>query len=518
MAGYIYNPGESIRRDFQQTQAGLGEIFTQIIQQQQKDYALAESTFANIEALKKDVNIYGQKSITDKANNLLSYTSNSILKDGKLDYSKIGEVRRAVSDIKDLKIGYDLAAKEYEKALQLGVGSKEDLLSFQKYYSDLGALMNNENLIKNPRDLQVAFSKTYTNNLNGSKKFVDVFKTVSPFAVIEKQITNSKGGISDVKGEIPKDWNIDDTGKLSMPQFVTVANPDGTTKQIPYVSQVTAQINATDKTLIPLLREQNGSAVANMSDEQIVDFYLKNKINPGISSKETKSKSDIDAAAANATIAAANAKVVDKINALNIAGKELANKGQKLENQTKQMTIDALKSESQQAGSENEIFFSNPKSLVMPIGKASSDVIGKSQKISYDSKSGQIFVSALKSKNNGFNVGENTTDITGVQAVPIPRNKLAAFKKSVLTSALTGIEKDQKPIVKRNIENIFKKAQFGSVSDTYLNKLTLPNKLAKNEKYVTLSDLRELYSQGKYSSIDEAIQDATNRGLKVTRQ
>jgi hypothetical protein len=41
----------------------------------------------------------------------------------------------------------------------------------------------------------------------------------------------------------------------------------------------------------------------------------------------------------------------------------------------------------------------------MPIGKNSGDVIGKSQKISYDPKTGQIFVSALKSKDNGFNVG-----------------------------------------------------------------------------------------------------------------
>lgn len=313
MAGYIYNPGESIRRDFQQTQAGLGEIFTQIIQQQQRDYTLAENTFANIEALKKDVNIYGQKSITDKANNLLSYTSNSILKDGKLDYSKVGEVRRAVSDIKDLKIGYDLAAKEYEKALQLGVGSKDDLLSFQKYYSDLGALMSNENLIKNPRDLQAAFSKAYTNNLNGSKKFVDVFKSIAPYSPIEKQITNSKGGITDIKGEVPRGWEIDENSKVSYPKTITITNPDGTTKEIPYIAQITAELNAKDPTLIPLLRAQGGVGASKLSDEDLVGYHLNNTVKVGASAKEIKTKSQLDMEASKAKTEGIQAKYAEDV-------------------------------------------------------------------------------------------------------------------------------------------------------------------------------------------------------------
>jgi len=300
MAGYVYNPAESIRQDFQQTGSALGNIFTQIIQQQQRDYAFAENTFANIEALKKDVNIYGQQSISSKANNLLSNAGAAIMKNGKLDYDKIGEIRRAVSDIKDLKTGYDLAAKEYEKALQLGVGSKEDLLSFQKYYADLGSLMSNENLIKNPRDLQAAFSKTYTNNLDGNKKFINTFKSIAPYTPVEKQITNTKGGITDIKGEIPKNWEIDENGKVSIPKTVTITNPDGTSRVVPYVEQLTAEIKAKDPTLIPLLREQSGFAAANVTDEQIVEFNLNNKIKVAASAKETKSKAQLDVEAAQA--------------------------------------------------------------------------------------------------------------------------------------------------------------------------------------------------------------------------
>lgn len=293
MAGYIYNPAESIRQDFQQAQSGLGNIFTQIIQQQQRDYTLAESTFANIEALKKDVNIYGQKSVSAKANALLGNASQAILANGKLDYGKIGEIRQAVSDIKDLKTGYDLAAKEYEKSLQLGVGTKEDLLSFEKYYRELNATMSDENLIKNPRDLQAAFSKVYNNNLDASKKFIKAFSSIAPYSAVKKEIDNSKGGKTLVQVEAPQGWEVNENG-ASMPGMYKITNPDGSVTQVPYISYLTQSIKATDPTLIPLLREQNGAAAAPLTDEQLIEFNVKNKIKVPTTVVETKTKAQLD--------------------------------------------------------------------------------------------------------------------------------------------------------------------------------------------------------------------------------
>jgi hypothetical protein len=77
---YIYDPSQNIKQGFQQAQAGVGDIFTHIIAQKQRDYNLAENTFQNIEALKKNLNIFGQKNITNKANDLLSKTSSAIQK------------------------------------------------------------------------------------------------------------------------------------------------------------------------------------------------------------------------------------------------------------------------------------------------------------------------------------------------------------------------------------------------------------------------------------------------------
>lgn len=292
MAGYIYNPTESIRQDFQQAQSGLGNIFTQIIQQQQRDYTLAENAFANIEALKKDINIYGQQSITSKANNLLGNASSSIMQNGKLDYNKLGEIRRAVSDIKDLKTGYDLAAKEFEKNLQLGASTKDDLISFENYYRDINGLMSDENLIKNPRDMQVAFSKVYTNNLDSNKKFIKTFGSIAPYTPVRKEVDNSKGGKTLVEVEAPQGWEIDENG-AKMPTMYSIKNPDGSVSQIPYLTYVTERIKAQDPTLIPLIRQKFGASVSGLNDEQLVDFNIKNQIKIPTKAVESKSAAQI---------------------------------------------------------------------------------------------------------------------------------------------------------------------------------------------------------------------------------
>lgn len=307
MAGFVYNPAESIRRDFEQTGSAMGNIFAQIIQQQKRDYDVAENAYANIEALKKDLNIYGQKSVTDKANALLGNVGSAILANGKLDYSKLGEVRRAVSDIKDLKTGYELASKEYEKRLQLGLSVKEDFGSFEKFYTDMNKLMGDENLIKNPRDLQAAFSKVHTNNLDANKKFVKTFTGISPLVPIEKEIDNSKGGKTLVKTQAPQGWVIGENG-ASMPEFFESKNPDGTVTKVPYLKYMTELIKAKDSSLIPLIKEQNPVATKDLSDEQIVDFHIRTQIVIPNSIIEKKSAAGVKGEEAQADILGVKAK------------------------------------------------------------------------------------------------------------------------------------------------------------------------------------------------------------------
>jgi hypothetical protein len=305
MADYIYNPAESIKQSFQQTQAGIGNIFSQVIAQQQRDYNLAESAFQNIEALKKDVNIFGQKNITTKSNDLLKQAGSAILKDGKLDYSKLGEIRQSISDIKDLKAGYDVGAKEYERMLQLGVANKDNLVSFERFYKELSSRMSDENLVKNPQDLQKAMAETYTNNLDSTKMYGKSFLGANPYQKIAQDITDPKtGALMRVQAELPTGWTIDARGNKIPPAPKSMV-VNGQTVTMDYADQELARLQSTNPDVLMLMKKQAGFGGQNMSDKDLVKAYI-DRIPMTVQSTQVKSSDDLRKEAAQAKAAEFN--------------------------------------------------------------------------------------------------------------------------------------------------------------------------------------------------------------------
>ena len=291
---YTYDPSQNIQQGFQQAASGVGNIFTQVIAQQQRDYNLAENAFQNIEALKKNLNIFGQKSITSKANDLLGKTSSAIMKNGKLDYSALGDIRQQVSEIGDLKQGYDVGAKEYERMLQLGVANKDNLVSFEKFYKDLSAKMGDENLVKNPQDLQKALADTYTNNLDSFKMFGKSYLSSNPYQKIAQDVRDPKtGALMRVQGELPAGWTLDAQGNKIPPAPKTMV-VNGQTVTMDYADQELARLQATSPEQLLLMRKQAGFAGQNLSDKEIVKASI-DKIPMTVQSTQVKSKEEIDA-------------------------------------------------------------------------------------------------------------------------------------------------------------------------------------------------------------------------------
>lgn len=296
---YTYDPSQNIQQGFQQAASGVGNIFTQIIAQQQRDYNLAENAFQNIEALKKNLNIFGQKSITAKANDLLGKTSSAIMKNGKLDYSALGDIRQQVAEIGDLKQGYDVGAKEYERMLQLGVANKDNLVSFEKFYKDLSSKMGDENLVKNPQDLQKALADTYTNNLDSFKMFGKSYLSSNPYQKIAQDVRDPKtGALMRVQGELPAGWTLDAQGNKIPPAPKTMV-VNGQTVTMDYADQELARLQATSPEQLLLMRKQAGFAGQNLSDKEIVKASI-DKIPMTVQSTQVKSKDDLRREAAQA--------------------------------------------------------------------------------------------------------------------------------------------------------------------------------------------------------------------------
>lgn len=220
---YSFDPSADIQRGFQKAGAGISDIFSNLVARQKRDNDVAEKTFQNIEALKKDVNIYGQKVITDKTNTLLKDASKLILDGGKLDYSQLGSIRQRVSDIADDKKKYELGAELRKEYMQLGIANKDNLISLEGLIKDVTAPLMDPN-IKNATDLQAAMQSAYDKNINLDRIGVKSILNILPKEPIKGYGKNAKGDIVNYEFNALKGSTYDvNTGKLIGPDAQTVA-------------------------------------------------------------------------------------------------------------------------------------------------------------------------------------------------------------------------------------------------------------------------------------------------------
>jgi hypothetical protein len=359
---------------------------------------------------------------------------------------------------------------------------------------------------------------SYTNNLDSFKMYGKSFLSANPYQKIAQDITDPKtGALMRVQAELPAGWTIDAQGN-KIPPIPKTMVVNGQTVTMDYVDQELARLQSTNPEMLDLMKKQAGLAGQNMSDKDLVKSFI-DRIPTTTQATQVKSKAQIDTETNQSIITGVGAKYAEKKEIAEIGRIKSATYGQTLQNKIAAATLSSLQQENKSAGSSNEIYFASPRSMIMPLGKGAADILGKSQKIFYDAKKGLLMVSALKDKDTEFNIGENQTVVGGkLVSNAITYRKLDSFKKSVMASALAGIEAKQKPIVKKQIESLFNKAKNGYLVPAYQAKLTAKNKVAANQQKVTLSTIRDLFDKGQFKTLGEGIDAAISQGYKVTNE
>jgi hypothetical protein len=227
---YTFDPSADIQRGFQKAGAGVADIFSHLVATQKRDNEIADKMFQNIESLKKDVNIYGQKVITDKTNVLLKDASKVILEGGKLDYSQLGSIRQRVSDIADDKKKYELGAELRKEYMQLGLANKDNITSIEGLIKGITAPLMNPN-IKNATDLQAAMQDAYDKSLNLDRIGVKSVMNILPEEQIKGYGTNGKGDLVNYEFKGLKGSSYDvNTGKVIGPDAQKIKDVAATMK------------------------------------------------------------------------------------------------------------------------------------------------------------------------------------------------------------------------------------------------------------------------------------------------
>lgn len=518
---YTYDPSQNIQQGFQKASSGIGNIFTQVIAQQQRDYNLAENAFQNIEALKKNLNIFGQKSITAKANDLLGKTSSAIMKNGKLDYSALGDIRQQVSEIGDLKQGYDVGAKEYERMLQLGVANKDNLISFEKFYKDLSAKMGDENLVKNPQDLQKALADTYTNNLDSFKMFGKSYLSSNPYQKISQDIKDPKtGALMRVQGELPAGWTLDAQGnKIPPPPKTMIVNGQQVTMD--YADQELARLQATSPEQLVLMRQQAGFAGQNFSDKEIVKASI-DKIPMTVQSTQVKSADELMLTGSQVRKSIIEEKNLPTKQALenrqtraNIGLTEARARGENLSNQLTEETISSSAPLENMGitvkGNEKNVNFGQSIKVnsVNLYGKMTPFV---ATDLSYDAVSkkyklkGRPAPKGTEGKWEADDLGEQVEILISRDSRTY-KNFVSAINGPALSEA-----KGQNARARYNRFNSVEIGQPTSSGQTAPPKPAAPKYIGD----ISMEILRKRVLDGDYPNIDAAIKDAGAQQLRVT--
>jgi hypothetical protein len=282
---YSFDPSADIQRGFQKAGAGISDIFAHLVATQKRDNEVADKTFQNIEALKKDVNIYGQKVITNKTNALLKDASKLILDGGKLDYSQLGAIRQRVSDISDEKKKYELGAELRKEYMQLGIANKDNITNFEGFIKSITAPLMDPN-IKNATDLQAAMQDAYDKNLNLDRIGVKSVLSILPKEPIKAYGKNGKGDIVNYEIDAIKGSKYDiNTGKVIGPDAAAVNDLVSTMKgQMPEYFDNYRKRLGVNEDILP------DSAIANKLISQIATPRGESLVQTGTSQKLEEAK------------------------------------------------------------------------------------------------------------------------------------------------------------------------------------------------------------------------------------
>jgi len=318
---FLYDPTETINKGFAQFQAGLGNAFAQIIAQKQNDYVTAEKTFQNIDALTDKLGEYGQEEITGKTNALMNKAAKDIIKNGKLDYSALGNIRSEVTQIKNRKSALEAGTQMLKDWTQTSLASKDDLTSLTTTLSDLrGILLNPNNL--SAADMGRQMQAAYTKNVNTTKVSGDLFKQLLPATEFTETVEKD-GNRYQVGGMQVSGYQYDkatgkfvETGATPMigPDGQPMRKPDGSPIMTSKIQQAIEAFKTQGKPALDAIRAQMGPEASMLSDSQLAANQLQRYVeNNNRAGKEVllKDKNELSTIESNAKVSKAKAGNID---------------------------------------------------------------------------------------------------------------------------------------------------------------------------------------------------------------
>ncbi len=209
---YIHNRGQQIREDFSKANAGIAQGFQALIDDKQKSYDFIVKQNEDVELIKKDLNMYNNDVITKKSNDLLKDTASAIKANGKVDFAKMGEIRRKTAELATAKKNSELSVKAADEVIKLMAQNAPNMKDVTGTYAKIMGSLKDENNLLSPKNAYEEAMKQYRDGIDyikvGQGRINEQLKMGTPIAT---SYVNSRGDLVEVKGVIPQGYEFDKT-------------------------------------------------------------------------------------------------------------------------------------------------------------------------------------------------------------------------------------------------------------------------------------------------------------------
>ena len=297
MQPYVYNRGQQIGQSFKEASGGLDRAFQNLIDKKKQEYDFVQKQANDIELIKKDLKWYNSDILTKDSDSILQDTASAIKENGKLDFQKLGEIKRRVGDLATAKRNSEQTLEVINDATKMMQANAANMIDPIGTYNKMVSTIKDKDKLFNPKSIYDTVMDIYKDGVDyvkvGQNKLQELNKRGTP---ISGQYEAPDGSIVEYKGTVPFGFKFDDATKKIVPSIIKDKNGN----DINPIDTIAATIFDEDQKKGYIKQIVGSGIMFNDNPDDYIKQLVEGSINGNISfsTKESAAKNQLNKAKA----------------------------------------------------------------------------------------------------------------------------------------------------------------------------------------------------------------------------
>ncbi len=215
---YVYDPSQQIRKDLGDAATSVEQGFQNILDKKKQEYDFVNKVYEDAELLKKDLNLHNYELITKRSNDLIKETASVIKEKGKIDFTKLGELKNKVREIADAKKNSELSVQAVGDITKMVQANAANMRNPIDTLTKMMAKLRDEKYLFSPRNMYETAMEDYKNGLDYTKIIQDKLLELQKKGVpVQGQFDAPDGSLIEYKGVVPFGFKFDEGSKKLVP-------------------------------------------------------------------------------------------------------------------------------------------------------------------------------------------------------------------------------------------------------------------------------------------------------------